>query len=81
VPWQALAFSGIHIISLRLLRLMEEQGVFSIIDVYLRLAALGEKVLAFPVDDAYWRDLGKPGDLAQAAKELDLRGISKQVIP
>jgi NDP-sugar pyrophosphorylase family protein len=80
VPWQALAFSGIHIISPRLLRLMEEQGVFSIIDVYLRLAARGEKILAFPADDACWRDLGKPGDLAQAAQELDLGGISKQVI-
>jgi NDP-sugar pyrophosphorylase family protein len=71
VPWQALAFSGIHIISPRLLRMMEEEGVFSIIDVYLRLAARGEKILALPADDAYWRDLGKPADLAQAA--LDLR--------
>jgi NDP-sugar pyrophosphorylase family protein len=73
VPWQALAFSGIHVISPRLLRLMEEQGVFSIIDVYLRLAARGEKILAFPTDDAYWRDLGKPANLAQAAKDLKKR--------
>jgi NDP-sugar pyrophosphorylase family protein len=67
---QALAFSGIHIISPRLLRLMEEQGAFSIIDAYLRLSARGENILAFPADDAYWRDLGKPADLAQAAKDL-----------
>jgi NDP-sugar pyrophosphorylase family protein len=70
VPLQPFAFSGIHIISPCLLRLMEEQGVFSIIDVYLRLAARGEKILAFPADDAYWRDLGKPADLAQAALDL-----------
>jgi NDP-sugar pyrophosphorylase family protein len=69
VPLQSFAFSGIHIISPRLLRLMEEQGAFSIIDVYLRLAALGEKILAFPADDAHWRDLGKPDDLAQAAQD------------
>ena len=76
VPWQALAFSGIHIISPRLLRLMEEQGVFSIIDIYLHLAARGEKILAFPADDAYWRDLGKPDDLAQAVQvNLDLSGL------
>ena len=69
-PPQALAFSGIHIISPRLLHLMQEEGVFSIIDTYLQLSARGEKFLAFPADDAYWRDLGKPADLAQAADDL-----------
>jgi len=69
-PPQALAFTGIHIISPRLLRMMEEKGVFSIIDTYLRLSARGEEILAFPADDAYWRDLGKPDDLAQAARDL-----------
>ncbi len=69
-PLQPFAFSGIHVISPRLLRLTEEQGAFSIIDVYLRLAARGEKILAFPADDAYWRDLGKPADLAQATRDL-----------
>jgi len=38
---QALAFSGIHIISPRLLAMMTEEGVFSIITSYLRLAAQG----------------------------------------
>ena len=69
VPLQELAFSGIHIISPRLLCLMHEEGAFSIINVYLRLAACGENILAFPADDAYWRDLGKPTDLAQAARD------------
>src|SRR4029077_20804878 len=55
-----LAFSGIHIISPRLLPLITEQGVFSIITTYLRLAAHGEKIIAFPSDDYYWRDLGRP---------------------
>ena len=35
---QALAFSGIHIISPRLFSVMMEEGTFSIIDAYLRLA-------------------------------------------
>ncbi len=65
------AFSGIHIISPRLLPLLTEEGVFSIIDPYLRLAAQGEKILAFRSDEYYWRDLGRPDDLTQAA--LDLR--------
>jgi NDP-sugar pyrophosphorylase family protein len=66
----ALAFSGIHIISPRLLRLLTEEGVFSIISSYLRLAAQGEKILAFRTDQYYWRDLGRPADLAQAAHDL-----------
>jgi mannose-1-phosphate guanylyltransferase len=69
-PLQALAFSGIHIISPRLLPMLTEEGIFSIIRSYLRLAAQGEKVLAFRADQYYWRDLGRPADLAQAAQDL-----------
>jgi len=64
---QPLAFSGIHILSPRLLPLLTEEGVFSIIPSYLRLAAQGQKILAFRSDQYYWRDLGRPSDLAQAA--------------
>ncbi|HEX4537580.1 MAG TPA: nucleotidyltransferase family protein [Candidatus Acidoferrum sp.] len=66
-----LAFSGIHVISPRLLTLMKEEGIFSIIDTYLRLAGSGEKIVAFRADDYYWRDLGKPADLQQAARDLE----------
>ena len=65
-----LAFSGIHIISPRLLPMLTETGVFSIIDAYLRLAAQGEKILAFRADEYYWRDLGRPSDLSQASLDL-----------
>jgi len=68
--FQALAFSGIHVISTRLFRMMDHEDVFSIIDSYLNLAASGEKVLGFRVDGSYWRDLGKPEDLKQAEREL-----------
>lgn len=67
----ALAFTGIHVISPRLLPMLTESGpVFSIIDSYLRLSSQGQKILAFRADDYYWRDLGKPADLAQAAFDL-----------
>jgi len=72
---QALAFSGIHIISPRLFALMKEEGVFSIIDSYLRLAASGEKIAAFRADEYYWRDLGKPADLQQAAQDLEQKAL------
>jgi NDP-sugar pyrophosphorylase family protein len=68
---ELLAFSGIHVISPRLLTLMKEEGVFSIIDTYLRLAGSGETIIAFRADDYYWRDLGKPADLQQAARDLE----------
>jgi mannose-1-phosphate guanylyltransferase len=63
------AFTGIHVISPRLLAKMTEQGVFSIIAPYLRLAGQGEKVLAFRADEYYWRDLGRPVDLKQAEED------------
>jgi len=69
-PTHALAFSGVHVISPRILSLMTEQGVFSIITSYLRLAAQGEKIMAFPADGYYWRDLGKPENVAQAQQDV-----------
>jgi NDP-sugar pyrophosphorylase family protein len=70
---EALAFSGIHVISPRFLEMMTEEGAFSIIDAYLRLAAQGERVLAFRADEYYWRDLGKPENVAQAAQDFRQR--------
>ncbi len=67
---QALAFSGIHVISPRLLPMMSEEGVFSIIDSYLRIAGGGEKIGAFRADEYYWRDLGRPENVMQAAEDL-----------
>jgi NDP-sugar pyrophosphorylase family protein len=69
-PVQALAFSGIHVISPRFLTMMIEEDVFSIITPYLRLAAHGETILAFRADEYYWRDLGRPADVLQAAQDL-----------
>jgi NDP-sugar pyrophosphorylase family protein len=68
-----LAFSGIHILSPRLLLLFTETGPFSIIDSYLRFSSQGQKILAFRHDNSNWRDLGKPADLAQAALDLQQR--------
>ncbi len=67
----ALAFSGIHVISPRVLPMLTEEGVFSIITSYLRLAAQGQKILAFRADQFYWRDLGRPADFTQAARDLE----------
>jgi NDP-sugar pyrophosphorylase family protein len=67
---QALAFSGIHVISPRLFAKMEEKGAFSIITTYLKLAAQAEKIVAFRADEYYWRDLGRPESILQAAQDM-----------
>jgi NDP-sugar pyrophosphorylase family protein len=72
------AFSGIHIISPLLLSMLTEEGVFSIIHSYVRLAAQGQKILGFRADEYYWRDLGKPDDLMQAAKDLAAKPQPKE---
>ena len=72
---EPLAFAGIHIVSPRLFAKLSEDGAFSIITSYLRLAGTGEKIMAFPADEEYWRDLGRLEDLEQAAKDLKQRRL------
>lgn len=67
---QALAFSGVHVISPRLVEMLSEDGVFSIIDSYLRLAAQRESILSFRADEYDWRDLGKPENIERATQDL-----------
>ena len=66
----ALAFSGLHLLSPRIFSLMSEDGAFSIITPYLRLAMQGEKILAFRAEEYYWRDLGRPEHLNQLEQDL-----------
>ena len=67
---QALAFAGIHVISPRIFSILDEQGAFSIIPAYLRLAAAGEKIVAFRADQFQWRDLGRVDSLRAAEAEM-----------
>jgi NDP-sugar pyrophosphorylase family protein len=67
---ETLAFCGIHVISPRIFAKLEEVGAFSIIDAYVRLAAQGETIQGFRADGAYWRDLGRPENIAEAEREL-----------
>ncbi|MGO9324361.1 MAG: NDP-sugar synthase [Terracidiphilus sp.] len=68
--FHALAFSGIHVLSPRIFANLPEEGAFSIIPAYLRLAAQGEVILAFRADESCWRDLGRPEDIAEAESDL-----------
>ena len=47
------------------------EHAFPIIPMYLRLAAVGEKILARPTGNDYWRDLGTVASLDQAAADIE----------
>jgi NDP-sugar pyrophosphorylase family protein len=74
---QAWAFAGIHVLSPRIFGFMDEGGApaFSIIPEYLRMAGGGEKIVGFPADGFYWRDLGTVASLQQAAEDMERKRI------
>jgi len=64
-----LAFSGIHIISPSIFNLISEEGMFSIVELYLRLAK-DNIIMGYKDKSDFWLDLGKPGQLAIAEEYL-----------
>ncbi len=62
-----LAFSGIQVVAPQLLEKIEEQGAFSVIDLYLRLAKQ-EAIQGFLDDKSKWMDLGKYEQLEEAER-------------
>jgi len=73
-PVEELAFCGVHVLSPKILTQMDDAPAFSIVPTYLRLASAGEKIIAYRIDGAYWRDLGTPASLQQASDDLK-RGV------
>jgi NDP-sugar pyrophosphorylase family protein len=67
---QSLAFCGIHILSPRIFSLVQETGAFSVIPLYLRLAAQNETLLAYRADRDYWRDLGRAEHIEAAERDI-----------
>jgi len=68
------AFSGIHLLCPEVFNNITEQGAFSIIDMYLRLART-EEIIGVIDKSEIWIDLGKPEQLKQA--ELLLNNIEE----
>jgi NDP-sugar pyrophosphorylase family protein len=69
-PPHPLAFCGVQVISPSMFGKMTEEGVFPIVSSYLRLAAEGERIIAFRADEYYWRDIGSPESVAQATRDM-----------
>jgi N-acetylmuramate 1-kinase len=59
-------FAGVYVIERRILDRVPEQRPSSIIDAMEAAAAAGEFVAGLSVGDAYWTDLGEPGDYIRA---------------
>lgn len=59
-------FTGIHVASTALLDLLPDQDGFSIMSLYLRLAAEGRRIAPFEANDAVWIDIGTHEALAGA---------------
>ena len=66
---ERLGFCGIHVIAPRIFETIIENGVFSIITLYMRLAAEGENIRPWRIDQARWMDIGTPEKLAEANRE------------
>jgi NDP-sugar pyrophosphorylase family protein len=64
---QNFAFSGIQIVEPAIFSLITETGKFSVIQLYLRLAA-DHNIYGFIDNSSLWMDLGKPEQLAAASK-------------
>lgn len=70
------AFCGVQVVSMRLLKwLREETPPFSIITSYMKAAAEGEKVEAFPVDGSFWIDVGTPEKLEELRALVTARRV------
>lgn len=67
-----MAFGGIQIINPEIFTDMKEKGVFSIIDVYLRLAEK-KSILAYEHNPETWFDVGTPEKLLRADQYYKLR--------
>lgn len=62
-------FTGIHVIHPRLFDLMTEEGVFSITDVYIRLAK-DYDIRMVDVSNSAWFDIGSPEQLKNAEENF-----------
>lgn len=63
-------FAGIHVVEPALLDRLEEDGAFSIVAVYLRLARAGHRIAAWDVGEATWMEVGNPERLERARRAV-----------
>jgi NDP-sugar pyrophosphorylase family protein len=80
IPAKGLGFSGIHVINPAIFSLIEEQGAFSIIDLYLRLAE-NQSIQAFEHSSGKWLEFGRPENIENAASNPDFIQLVQSLYP
>jgi mannose-1-phosphate guanylyltransferase len=80
-PARVLTFTGIHLISSRLLDSMPSAGFFDIIKFYLDLASHGEAIRGYQMQGGYWRDIGRIEDYRALHKDLMRKGGKPVIHP
>ncbi|MEE8561751.1 MAG: sugar phosphate nucleotidyltransferase [Gemmatimonadota bacterium] len=76
-----IGFAGIHVLSPDVFSRITERGRFSIMDVYLRLAAEGCLIDTFDMSDALWLEVGDPKRLERARRALAVGGEPEEEEP
>lgn len=67
--YNALAFSGIQVISPKIFELIIESGKFSITNLYLRLAET-QSIIAYNHTGDFWLDIGKYDEFADSEQKI-----------
>lgn len=63
--FDAMAFSGIHLLRPEIFRYMQHDGPYSMIDVYLAICHQ-QRIRAYVHDEGWWSDVGKMHELQRA---------------
>jgi mannose-1-phosphate guanylyltransferase len=69
---QSFSFTGIHIISPKLLDAMPSAGFFGIMELYMEVASRGEAIRGYEMqgEGGYWRDIGRVEDYMDLHRDL-----------
>lgn len=78
---QLLTFTGIHIISSKLLDSMPSVGFFGIMELYMELASRGETIKGYHMQEGYWRDIGRVEDYKELHRDLLEEGKEPVIHP
>ena len=70
----SMAFTGLHVVDPKIFSLSDRTGVFSIITLYLELAAAGHRILPIDVSAHEWIDIGTQEKLEEAERAERRKG-------
>jgi NDP-sugar pyrophosphorylase family protein/aminoglycoside/choline kinase family phosphotransferase len=71
-------FSGLHLLSPRVLTFLPPTGENSIVDAYERAMRTGERIAGVSIRRAYWADIGTPASYLQAHRDVRTRALARK---